>query len=234
MEWQIIHIAETDSTNSWLKRNPETPGHTAVWADYQTEGHGQATNRWESESGRNLTFSMLLKPAGIAASRQFHLSEAISMAICLAVGQHIGKLSIKWPNDIYWQNAKLGGILIENTLQGGNIRESIIGVGLNVNQRTFRSNAPNPVSMWQICEHDTDRQQLLTDILGNFDSLLGRDLHGQYMDMLFRNRGYHPFADADGAFMARIAGVADDGHLLLSDDAGRERKYAFKEVQFVI
>lgn len=234
MKWQIIHIDQTDSTNSWLKRNTETPGHTVVWAEYQTAGRGQATNRWESESGRNLTFSMLLKPVGIAASRQFHLSEAVSMAICQAVGQHIGKLSIKWPNDIYWQNAKLGGILIENTLQGGSIRQSIIGVGLNVNQRTFRSNAPNPVSMWQICEHDTDRQQLLTDILANFDRLLGRDLHLQYMDMLFRNRGYHPFADARGAFMARIGGVADDGRLLLSDDAGRERSYAFKEVQFVI
>ena len=122
-----------------------------VWAEYQTAGRGCGTNQWESERGKNLTFSILIHPKDLPATQQFHISMAISLAICEALEQYIGDVSIKWPNDIYWRNGKIGGILIENTLKGSIIMESIIGVGLNVNQRIFKSNAPNPVSMWQIC-----------------------------------------------------------------------------------
>ena len=172
MEWKIIHIAETDSTNRWLREyEPPTdaPGQPlVVWADYQTAGKGQGTNRWESERDKNLLFSILYHPLHIQANRQFTISMAISLAIVDALEQQIGDVCIKWPNDIYWRNAKIGGILIENRLLGQTIKDSVIGVGLNVNQRQFKSDAPNPISLWQIHGHETDRGALLDTILERF------------------------------------------------------------------
>lgn len=238
MEWEIIRIDETDSTNRWLRDGQELTANSqqpiVVWADYQTAGRGCGTNRWESERGKNLLFSMLIHPEQLPANKQFQISMAISLAIVDALGQLVGDLSIKWPNDIYWRNGKICGILIENTLKGGVIKDSIIGVGLNVNQREFKSKAPNPVSLWQITGQDTDRGQLLDDILKNFDGYLTGDVKERYMKALYRRKGFHPYVDKDGAFMAEIVDVEDDGHLLLRDDDGSERRYAFKEVQFVI
>ena len=233
MEWKIVHIAQTNSTNQWLREQGGEED-MVVWADYQTAGRGQGSNHWESERGKNLTFSMLIHPQGIPANRQFSISMAVSLAICEALGQHIGDLSIKWPNDIYWRNGKICGILIENTLHGTMIRDSIIGVGLNVNQRTFLSDAPNPVSLWQICEYETDCELLLKGILRSFGKYLGQDVKEQYISMLYRRRGFHPYADQQGAFMAEIVDVEDDGHLLLRDDNGVQRRYAFKEVTYII
>ena len=253
MEWKIIHIDETDSTNRWLKAkaqeaealglkprslrveasNPKDSENSVCWADFQTAGRGCGTNRWESERGKNLLFSILIHPTELAATNQFHISMAVSLAICEALGQYIGDLSIKWPNDIYWRNGKICGMLIENTLQGSTIKESIIGVGLNVNQRTFHSDAPNPVSLWQISGLETDREQLLNDILHCLEHYLYQDIKAQYRSLLYRRQGYHPYADQDGAFMAEIINVEDDGHLLLRDDSGNDRRYAFKEVQFI-
>ena len=248
MEFKVIHIDETDSTNGWLRENirtfsPLSPSDgspdsgeqvVTVVADYQTAGRGCGTNTWESERGKNLTFSMLIHPKDIPARQQFHISMAVSLAVCEALGQHIGDLSIKWPNDIYWRNGKIGGMLIENLLQGDVIRDSIIGIGLNVNQQVFRSNAPNPVSLWQITGQETDRKQLLDDILRCLGHYLHHDIRQQYLQMLYRRKGFHPYTDKDGAFMAEIMDVGDDGHLVLLDDSGQRRRYAFKEVQFVV
>ena len=233
VEWTIVHIDETDSTNRWL-REQGGEENMVVWADYQTAGRGCGTNHWESERGKNLTFSMLLHPHDVPAQKQFRISRAISLAICKALGQHIGDLSIKWPNDIYWRDGKIGGILIEVTLQGNKVKDCIIGIGLNINQRVFRSDAPNPVSMWQICEQETDCEQLLQEILQAFQEYMGKSNKDEYQSMLYRRKGFHPYADKDGAFMAEIIDVEDDGHLLLRDDNGQLRRYAFKEVTFVI
>ena len=234
MEWKIVHINETDSTNRWLKEHGDGSRNLVVWADYQTAGRGCGTNSWESEHGKNLTFSLLIHPTNIPATKQFHVSMAMSLAICDVLGKLVGDLSIKWPNDIYWRNGKICGILIENTLQGSHIKDSIIGVGLNVNQREFHSDAPNPVSLWQICENETDRELLLQDILHVFEKYLAQDNREKYGSMLYRRQGSHPYADKDGAFMAELVDVEDDGHLILCDDNGKERRYAFKEVQFII
>ena len=233
MEWKIVHIDETDSTNRWL-REQGGEENMVVWADYQTAGRGCGTNHWESERGKNLTFSMLLHPHDVPAQKQFRISRAISLALCKALGQHIGDLSIKWPNDIYWRDGKIGGILIEVTLQGNKVKDCIIGIGLNINQRVFRSDAPNPVSMWQICEQETDCEQLLQEILQAFQEYMGKSNKDEYQSMLYRRKGFHTYADKDGAFMAEIIDVEDDGHLLLRDDNGQLRRYAFKEVTFVI
>ena len=244
MDFEIIHIDETDSTNGWIRSFIATGEYgqdlchsdtnIVVVAEYQTAGRGCGTNSWESERGKNLTFSVLIRPEGIPARRQFHISMAVSLTVCEALGQHIGDLSIKWPNDIYWRNGKIAGMLIENQLQGEVIRSSVIGIGLNVNQQLFRSNAPNPVSLWQITGQETDRKQLLDDILRCLGHYLHHDIRQQYMQMLYRRKGFHPYTDKNGAFMAEIMDVEDDGHLVLLDDSGQRRRYAFKEVQFVV
>ena len=236
VNWEIIHIDETDSTNNWLAKNC-TGGQSpcAVVAEYQSAGRGCGTNMWESEQGKNLLFSAMLHPKNLPANKQFHISMAISLAIIDAVGQLVGDLSIKWPNDIYWRNGKLAGVLIENRLQGNMIKDSIIGVGLNVNQREFKSKAPNPVSLWKITGQETNREQLLKNILLALDKYLDDENLGErYRSQLYRRKGFHPYVDKDGAFMAEIVNVEDDGHLVLVDDNGQQRRYAFKEVTFII
>ena len=233
MKWRIEHIDETDSTNQWLKANGHAED-TVVWTDFQTAGRGQGTNRWESERHKNLTFSMLYHPKDMSANSQFVLSMTISLAICDALEQYIGDVSIKWPNDIYWRNGKLGGILIEHQLHGNRIRSSIIGVGLNVNQQVFHSDAPNPVSLWQISSRETDREELLHHIIANFDKYKEQPVKDRYMAKLYRRKGFHPYADKEGPFMAELTDVEDDGHLLLQDETGQLRRYAFKEVTFIL
>lgn len=235
MNWKTIQIDETDSTNQWLKDHREdSTDSLVVVTDYQTAGRGCGTNSWESERGKNLLFSIRIQPKEISAQRQFHISMAISLAICEALGQYIGELSIKWPNDIYWRNGKIGGILIENTLHGSTIKESIIGVGLNINQQEFHSDAPNPVSLWQITHQETNRNQLLQDILRYLEKFLDQPVKPQYFALLYRRKGFHPYADKNGVFMAEIEDVEDTGHLLLTDDEGQERRYAFKEITFIL
>ncbi len=232
-DYQIIHIDETDSTNRWLKEHPSGQD-TVVWTDFQTAGRGCGSNHWESEAGKNLLFSILIHPKNLLARHQFTISKAISVALCEVLSHyHIKEVSIKWPNDIYWRDRKLCGILIENTLSGERIRESVIGVGLNINQRTFLSDAPNPVSLLQILNKSTDRLEILNDILDTFD--LGQeDLSSRYEDLLYRREGFYAYQDKSGIFNASIVSIEPDGHLLLCDEQGRQRRYAFKEVSFII
>lgn len=232
MEYEVIHIEETDSTNRWLKEHGE--GNMVVVADYQTAGRGCGTNRWESERGKNLLFSVLLHPVDIPARDQFRISMAVSVALCEMLSQYADGFSIKWPNDIYWNDRKICGILIENQLQGSYMRDSIIGIGLNVNQREFLSDAPNPVSLCQIVGHELGRDDLLHDFLRRLECVLQRKtLYSDYEDRLYRRRKLEEYADRTGVFQASLQGVAPDGRLMLRDDGGRNRLYAFKEVQFI-
>ena len=212
MDFKIIHIEETDSTNHWLKEHGE--GNMVVVADYQTAGRGCGSNSWESERGRNLTFSMLIHPENILAKEQFRITEVVSVAMCRMLQSYIyNKVEIKWPNDIYVGDKKICGILIENRLQGTEIKDSIIGIGLNVNQKEFKSDAPNPVSLYQLTGQETDLEEMLMAFLDCFDSEL---------------------KSKTTCFTARLTDVLPDGRLLLVDQEGRECTYAFKEIQFII
>ena len=234
MKWKIVHIDETDSTNRWLKDHGE--GTMVVATDYQTAGKGCGSNAWESERGKNLTFSMLIHPDGIAAREQFRITEVVSVALCRTLQPYIyNKVEIKWPNDIYVGDRKLCGILIENRLQGNVIVDCIIGIGLNVNQRTFVSDAPNPVSMYQLTGQETDCEALLADFLQTFDQEWQNKTNGsEYRELLYRKGKDGLYEDKTGRFVARLADVLPDGRLLLVDEAGKERTYAFKEVSFII
>jgi BirA family biotin operon repressor/biotin-[acetyl-CoA-carboxylase] ligase len=157
-------------------------------------------------------------------------------------------LTIKWPNDIYWQDRKLCGILIENKLSGNTVKESIIGVGLNINQQSFLSDAPNPVSLFQITGRQHSRSSLLSAILSAFSKRIEvidgtaddtlqdtfNDLRYDYTSLLYRKNGFHRYRDAKGIFDAEFETIEDSGMIILRDTTNRLRRYAFKEVQHII
>ena len=207
-----------------------------VVAAYQTAGKGCGSNSWESERGKNLTFSMLIHPENIPANEQFRITEITSVAMCETLKRYGCKeVSIKWPNDIYVGDKKICGMLIENRLQGSTIKDSIIGIGLNVNQREFLSDAPNPVSLHQLLGHETDREALLKTFLDAFDNAYNsKTTCSTYKEMLYRKGKHCLYEDKTGRFTATLTDVMPDGRLLLVDQERREHIYAFKEVQFIL
>ena len=239
MDWKIVHIDETDSTNRWLKERASefSPDDgIAVVADYQTAGRGCGTNSWESERGKNLLLSLLIHPTGIPANRQFLISEWVSVALCELLESYIyNKVEIKWPNDIYVDGRKICGILIENRLQGDHIKDSIIGIGLNVNQQEFLSDAPNPVSLCQLLGREVDKEEVLLRFLQRKPLVSTAETDGfSYRNRLFLRRKPAEYQDCEGRFKATLVDVEPDGRLVMIDEEGRERRYAFKEVQFVL
>lgn len=245
---KIIRLEQTDSTNSFISRNiADLEADTVVCADCQSAGRGQRGNSWEAEPFRNLTFSILLCPKNFPAIRQFAISEAVALAIVRAVKQLCAvELKIKWPNDIYYNNKKICGILIEHAVMGKEILHTIIGIGLNVNQQKFVSDAPNPVSLYQISGSETDLDSLLhkisTDIINLIPEITLCDkfneLHSEYMLNLWRGDGReYVFRDtASGQiFPGIVSHIEPTGHLNVKDTStGDYRRFAFKEVEWVI
>lgn len=243
MALKIIELQQADSTNNYLLSLHPQPAEDVVvaTAKYQTAGRGQGTNKWESEDGKNLLASVLVHPRGIDAARQFSLSMAGALAVADTLGQYISGVSLKWPNDVYWRDCKISGTLIETRLAGREIRDCVFGVGINVNQREFRGDAPNPVSLRQILGHDVPlgefAERFVASFVGRYEALLGggiSDIGCDYRAMLYRRQGLHAYEDSHGRFVAAMEDVADDGHLLLRDDSGSLRTYAFKEVKYII
>ena len=246
---QIITLKEVDSTNNYLRNlaADEVKNEIVVAvAKNQTAGRGQRGNSWESEAGKNLTFSILIRPTFLEARQQFILSQAIALSIKEVLYDYVRSPHprIKWPNDIYWKDKKLAGILIENMLEGKYISQCIVGVGLNVNQREFLSSAPNPVSLYQILGAEIDREELLKKILqrivSGYTALeselpnIQKAFEALYRKQLYRRKGLYPYQDANGVFMAEFDHIAPDGHLFLKDEQGNIRRYAFKEVSYIL
>lgn len=243
-----VHLDSVDSTNNWLKANADGRPHGfAVTARSQNAGRGQRGNSWESAPGRNVTMSMLLRPVGVEAVRQFVISEAVALGVVDTLRHFLGRessdVAVKWPNDIYWNDKKICGILIENVLRGREIILSVAGIGLNVNQTAFLSDAPNPVSMWQIagCEFSVDEvaDVLARNIISRCslpDETSMEKLHRAYLNTLWRRDGFYPYRDAASQrrFMARIIAISPSGMLSLEEPDGSTHVYAFKEVQAVV
>lgn len=241
-----IKVSQTASTNTYLSRLAATlPGGTVIYTPSQTAGRGQKGNSWESEDGKNLTFSLLLKRPPVKARDQFYLSEAAALAVVEALSVDAGdNFTVKWPNDVYWQDKKACGMLIENSLDGSDIATSIVGIGINVNQEHFLSDAPNPVSLINITGREHDLMALLKRVCSRIEQLVESlgdtdartDLHQRYMAALYRNDGQlHPYEDAAGnRFMAMVTGIAPDGTLTLRHEDGTTHDYLFKEVRHII
>ncbi len=240
MNWKIIKLQETDSTNSYIYNNVKET-EIVVTAEHQTAGRGQAGNSWESEASQNLLFSIKISPKTIPANRQFFLSIVGALALKATLDAFGDGFSLKWPNDIYWNDRKISGTLIENSIKGKFIKDYIFGVGVNVNQRQFYSDAPNPVSLFQIIGKETDREELLANILKHFDYYYDFIVYGRWNELLsiynsnlYRRQGTYFFEDKTGIFEAEIREVAPTGHLILRDKNNRHREYELKEVRFII
>lgn len=238
----FIHLDETHSTNDFLRQfEAEQPADiTCVTAEFQSSGRGQRGNSWESERGKNLLFSLLVHPS-LSVSHIFSLSEICALSIHDALSAYTDDIEVKWPNDIYWHDKKIAGILIETSLSGKQIADGIIGVGVNINQTEFLSDAPNPVSLQLITGAPTDRDEVLQKIAQHFEDYMAQlhegdftSIHERYMAILYRREGFHPYRDEQGCFSAEIADVQPSGHLILRDTEGHDRRYAFKEVEFLI
>ncbi|MDR0430283.1 MAG: biotin--[acetyl-CoA-carboxylase] ligase [Tannerellaceae bacterium] len=243
-EPRLIHLAETESTNKFLQMLTETeeiPSGSMVLADFQTAGRGQIGNSWESEAGKNLTFSVLFRPIEVPANMPFVISEMVSLSVKHTLDKYIPDVSVKWPNDIYCKNEKIAGILIENTIMQGQISQSVIGIGININQTEFCNDIPNAVSLIRITGESYDRmavmenfRQIYTEQSVRVDNLCFDSIHRDYLHAIYRKDGYHKYEDEKGIFEAGIEDIEPTGHLILERIDGSRSRYAFKEVTYII
>ena len=238
-----FNVDECGSTNEWVKQyseNHKVASGSIFQTDYQTQGHGYYGNKWESEKGKNLIFSIFFLPKQLPANKVFVISEMASLSVKYTLDKYIHDVSVKWPNDIYYRDKKISGILIENVIMEQEITQSIIGIGININQMQFLGNAPNPVSLAQI----TGEKYNLTSILDEFNEiftnqskLLGErrldDIHKNYLDAVYRKKGRHKYSDVNGVFEATIHDIEPSGHLILEHTNGVLSRYAFKEITFL-
>ena len=243
----LIEVDKATSTNTLAASMPDAPHGTVIRAISQTAGRGQRGNPWESEPGKNLTVSIVVRPDNISAGDQFLICRAVSVALVQLLDRVLPRgleAEIKWPNDIYVGDKKICGILIENSLTGSTIDRSILGIGLNVNQCDFVSDAPNPVSIINLNGGVEIELAPLVEMLWSLvDENLrlcstesGRQkLTENYNSRLWRRTGYHTFAYPDGQrFMALIKSIGDNGVMTLEHRDGATQSFAFKEVQFVL
>jgi len=238
-----VTLSAVDSTNSYLKEalsnSAPFPEGTVIMAEEQFAGRGQASNSWISDPGKNLTFSILLKPVFLQPSRQFELNKAISLALNDVLnGYFPGLARIKWPNDAYIGDKKIAGVLIENMVQGSQIKHCIVGIGLNVNQQQYPSELPNATSFYKILQSDVD----LTTVLGEICSAIerrylqlraGNDLTAEYVSQLYRLRQPASFRVESQFQTGTITGITDSGLLEIEID-GIKRQFGLKEVEFIV
>ncbi len=241
---ELIKLNATDSTNDYLKELSNKQllnNYTVVATECQLKGRGQMGSVWTSETGKNLTFSILL--SGVLKDIDFiySLNTAVATAIVSVLEKNnIPKVSIKWPNDIMSDNKKVGGILIENNIKGSSQIVSIVGIGLNVNQTNFDS-LPKASSLSLIARKSFEKDNLLIEIVEKIKQNIIRlsdgkasEIWQQYTDLLFKKGQPMPFENQQQQrFMGIIQGVNKTGQLeiLLEDDS--IKTYGIKEIQML-
>ena len=270
--YDIMWLERVDSTNSEAKRHISDIDNLSVLSALsQSEGRGQKGNKWSSFPGENLTFSIVLKfgeqtagKAGlsvagklrlaVAAREQFVLTEIASLSIVEFLSRHGIKAKIKWPNDIYVGDKKICGVLIENSLRGENLSSSIIGIGLNVNQRNFDVSLPNPTSMVLETGFEEDIKGCLEEFMDIFQGYLEYslpNLRERYLSYLWRHNTPARYidqplqsqqlkTDSEGELLGReftgiIRGLSLIGHLVVEDiEKGELKEFAFKEISYIL
>lgn len=240
----LIKLDATDSTNAYLRRlllSNTLKDYTVVTTRQQEHGRGQMGTRWQSEAGKNLTFSVLRNHLNLPVGDSFVLNLCASLAIYSVLKQHkVPELSIKWPNDILSGRSKICGILIENSLLGSKINTSIIGVGLNVNQVYFKK-LQNVSSLRLVLGKTFELDVLLRDIVNQlkrrflgFEEKNAAHLWHAYDNVLFRKGKPSTFEDKDGErFMGLIKGVSKDGRLNVALENAVLKTFDLKEVKLL-
>jgi BirA family biotin operon repressor/biotin-[acetyl-CoA-carboxylase] ligase len=239
-----VRLEQTDSTNAYLQRRQSECDirNSVVSADEQTAGKGMGNNGWESEVRKNLTFSLAVDMGFLPAERQFLLSQAVPLGIIEVLDELLPAetLSIKWPNDIFYENRKLAGILINSTIKASMMDVSIIGIGLNVNQMQFQDWPTHPISLKMISGKDFDLQPLLEQIAERIITKVEQlktdpsSIEQDYLKRLFR---YHTWADYEvGGKVLRLflTGIDPFGRLMLMNEANEPYCFDIKEIKFIL
>jgi len=269
-----MYIGQTNSTNTLLRemlaRGEWPKGESFLRTGFQTAGRGQQGNGWESAPDENLLCSILLEKEEITEQNLFDLNVLAAAGLHRAVYESFSNrlrdkyetftrvhplggvpLTIKWPNDIYYGDRKLAGILVETAVIGHEVKYAVIGIGLNVNQTEFRSDAPNPVSLRQITGETYDLDLMMKQLLASIRDVQAwprNELWAYYRAHLYRREGWHPFVEREvstaptmnadtatqGQFLARIEDILPTGEIVLCDQKGKERKYHFKQIRYVL
>ena len=241
---QHIHLKRVNSTNKYatdmVSKSKPVEG-TVISAAFQYEGRGQIGRFWESEASKNITCSTILRPMFLEARYQFQLNMAISIAVADTVRHYIDKtISVKWPNDIYVDDKKIAGILIQNTLKGKTIDTSVIGIGININQEKFSDDIPNPTSLKLESEQEVELADVFTQLFENLNLQYARlkndnqELEIEYLDRLYRKDIPSQFIlENDVESQGIIRGIDDTGQLIVEIDAA-QKHFGFREIKFVI
>lgn len=240
----ILHFPELGSTNTYAKkllRDSHPEEFTAISTDFQTNGKGQEANVWESETGQNVLASIILYPDFLDIARQFTISMAVSVGIIEFLNTVVPEydFKIKWPNDIYAGNKKLGGILISNEVMGNRFRHVVAGIGINVNQESFSADLPNPVSLFSLTGKTYPLQEMTSRLCncvkGKYMQLREgafAQIEKEYLDHLLGLGEKRPYIYKGKHIVASITGVNDYGQLLL-ETADGEKSCDLKEIQYL-
>jgi BirA family biotin operon repressor/biotin-[acetyl-CoA-carboxylase] ligase len=242
---EILKFDNLLSTNDYAKaliREGKAKDAQVIYTVAQSAGRGQASNTWESEAGKNLTFSMIIRPENIEPSRQFLICQAVSAAVVDYLRFLVNEefIYIKWPNDIYVGMKKIAGILIEHNIQGNQILFSVIGIGLNVNQTEFSKNVPNPTSLSLInntpYDLETELDEITISLINVLDSLQfddGEDVQIRYLEHLLFLDEEREYEVRGEKIIGKIVGVNAFGCLQIQAKDGTLLECGFKEVVYL-
>jgi len=240
----IIKLNAIDSTNNYLKKIIVDEGisdYTVVTAKFQTEGKGQLGTKWDSEDSKNLICSVYKKDINIKAQDQFVISALVSLALIKTLRKaNLSNLHIKWPNDIMSDNKKICGILIENIVKENYIKDSVIGIGLNVNQTIF-NNLPNATSIKNLLGTSYSKDEILNDLVKNIEFFFNElkkastnSIFKTYEDALFRINVPSTFKNSKGdIFSGYIKGVTKLGKLKVMLEDNLIESYDLKEISML-
>jgi len=242
---KIIKLKRTESTNTYavnLLGGQKPLEGILVYSDYQSAGHGVDNNHWESEKGKNVLVSIILYPDFLLPSKQFLLNKMVSLSILDYLKGKIqnNRLSIKWPNDIYIDELKIAGILINNTISGNTLEASVVGIGLNVNQELFISNAPNPVSLKMLTNIEYSIPECINELCfcleNRYSQLKNNDgrIDTDYFNSLFRFGKFHNYKFKDEDIIGKIIGTNEFGKLILEKPTSEILECDFKEIVFLL
>lgn len=237
--FDVLEYEKATSTNTLAEELPlaQLKDKMVILTWRQTQGRGQAANKWESIPDKNISMTVVFKPQRLEAGKQFAVSMVIALGCMDFVRRYVDEVSVKWPNDVYVGERKIAGILIEHRIAGAFIQSSLCGIGVNINQKEFFSDAPNPVSLWQLTGKELPLKQVLEELL----ECIGRryeevydsgNLEKDFLQNMYRSSGAFTWEDETGRFEASIAGIDEYGQLVLKDTGGKEKIYAFKEVKY--
>lgn len=237
----VYYFKTVESTNKMAREYLKTKRvnkSTVILADHQSQGRGQIDNEWESQAGMNLLMSYIFFPSDFPAENQFTLNMAVSLACHQALSGHADGFKIKWPNDLFHDGKKVGGILMENSLSGSGITSCIAGIGINLNQVQFREYVPTAVSLSRITGLPIKPRAFMDILLEKLTRMLvpgvlsdHEALKRRYLENLLFFDQTVVYQDYSRSFKGKIVDIAPGGEVKIKDSNGHVESYGFKEVR---